>query len=284
MKPILTPRQNKILSTILTAFAFYLSFKSLSIVMGLYEIETFVDLSFIVYVFLFLWFVFFYDLHLKKSPNGRFSHFFRLSHIKHLIIFFITPTLSYWSLVILLALNPFNEMIKETSVIVVTLSLVTFFWYYHEFFSRQLNRHPNQIKVLNLIKLIALFLVFASALGASWFMGDAEMQMFSLIFTSTFLLMYQAMVHYEEFNLIALMTSIGVSFVVGILALAVYYYWNFHYFSGALLLVAVYNFFWSMLHHYLSKDLTSKLFWEYLFMTLVLVSLILVSQNFAAKV
>jgi hypothetical protein len=303
MRALFSERKNKILSNLIVTIGALLGFEALAFSMNLYQVHIYIFISFVIYFFHVFWLTFLFDLHLKKRgvlANARLNHKGlkmvwealkdRLSHVKkwhywqHYQNYLILPGTIYWSVVILMFLSPFKEPLKQLIILTATLSLSIVYWFMREHISRKLEVRERWISVLALAKLFAAFLIYSAILGMAWYYGFDWTMIFLSVFAMTFLLIYQALFQHGLFKFQVALGVFIISFLVSVVALWVYKFWNMDYFTGGLVMLAFYNAFWGMIHHFLEKSLTKKVFWEYFFMLILVISILLASHNFGQRV
>jgi len=72
--------------------------------------------------------------------------------------------------------------------------------------------------------------------------------------------------------------------VMALVSAWVYLNWNTEYFTAGLVMLAVYNTLWGILHHYLDKTLNRKVAFEYLVMMVFVISFLFASHNFNQRI
>lgn len=300
---ITSEQKQKILSTGIASIGVFLGFEALSFSVGIYQLKPALALSFYVYAFLIFWMTFLFDLHLKKRGvlataklnhkglkmlweafKARVDHVRQWKYIRHYQNYLVLPAIIYWSTFILLFLNPFRSILKQLIVVSSSLAMAVTYWFMKEHISKQLEAHDSWIKILSLVKLFAAFLIYSSLIGVTFLYGYGLGFLLAGCFTVTFLLIYQALFQHNLLNFEILVWIVIISFAQALVALWVYTHWNSEYFTAGLVMLAFYNFFWGLLHHYLDKTLSKKVVWEYLLMMFLVVSFVLASHNFNQKV
>src|SRR5207253_2431219 len=106
----------------------------------------------------------------------------------------------------------------------------------------------------------------------------------SAVLTLTFLLVYQALFQHGLLNFMVFLCVIVIALTVAIVSVWVYHNWSTEYFTAGLVMLAVYNTLWGILHHYLEKTLTRKIVLEYLAMMVLIISLVFAGHNFNQRV
>lgn len=303
MNETILERRHKFISTLIVSTGALLGFEALSYIVGLYQIKTYLLVSFYVYFFHVFWLTFLFDLHLRKrgvlafarlnakgmamvwaALKERIAHVLDWSYLRHFQNFLVLPGIIYWAVVVLLFLNPFREALKQVIVIIASISMTVAYWYFKDFFSRKMEAHEFGLRILSLVKLSAAFLVFSASLGATWYFGLGEEFLSLALLATSFLLIYQALFQHKLLHFQLYLWIILFSFVVAVVGIAVFRVWETNYFTGGLVILAVYNFFWGLTHHYLDGNLNKKVFWEYSLMTFLVLSFLLASHDFASRI
>jgi len=284
-----------VLTTALIALA---GFEVLQSIMRAYELAAYLWASLAVYAALVFMQSFVFDLHIKRAATyqgvannflhalkRRFDYMLKWSHWVHYQNYLILPGIVYWSTIVLIFLNPFHDSLKQTWIIISTIALASAFWYLKTIFYEHGSAHPNTRQQIFLVKLYASYVSFAGALGVTRFFGY-EAEIFGVtVFCLTFLLVYQALFQHHNVSFETQKFILFISAVLGLVAFAVYIFWNSNYFTGALVITAVYNTAWGLTHHkFMDRDLSRKIVYEYaavLFLVLVVVFSI---TNFAERI
>jgi hypothetical protein len=300
---MMTERNHKILSNIIITTKTLIGFQILVYLAAIYQFNTYFHVAVYFFAFHIFWLAFLFDLrfrergvlgNIKLNHRGlsvfwqafkaRVRHIFNWHNFTHLLAFLVLPNLIFWSTVVLISLNPFREQVKQFIVLGGTIAIGTAYWYFNERFTRKLEVHEFGLKLLNLVKLYAAFLVFSALLGLTWYFGLGTDFLVMSIFVFSFLLLYQALFQHRLFRLWSEIYILGIAGLCSLVGLWLYNFWNAQYFTGGLVILAVYNAFWGILHHFLDRSLTSKIVWEYLFLMLVIFSLLFATHDFAARV
>jgi hypothetical protein len=300
---ITSEQREKYLSTLIVTVGAFLGFEAISYAIGIYQLKQSLYLSFYIYAFHIFWLTFLFDLHFKKrgvlsyarmNSSGlrmfwnafkeRCSHIRKWEYIRHYQNYLVLPGLIYWSVVVLLFLNPFKSSLKQMIILSATFALSVAYWFMKEHISRQLEHEASWIKVLSLVKLFAAFLVYSASLAVTLNYAYDSTFLLSCVFTLTFLLIYQALFQHRLLNFEILIWIIIISLTQAVVSLWVYQNWNTEYFSGGLVMLAVYNMLWGILHHHLDKTLNRKIVFEYLVMMIFIISVLFASHNFHQRV
>ncbi len=303
MKKLFTERKSKIISITLVTLGALLGFEALSYSIRIYQLNTALNLSFIIYLFHIFWLTFIFDLHLKKisiigaylagrldfktfkaALYDRFSHVLNWTYFRHYQNYLVLPGLIYWSVVVLLFSNPFNHVLKQSIILFSTFAMSVAYWFMKEHVSRKLEHDHRWIKILALVKLFAAFLLYSALLAITLRYGFGAGFLLAGMITTTFLLIYQALFQHRLLTFNVFIWIICISLTMGIVSLWVYHNWNTQYFSGGLVMLAVYNTMWGLLHNYLDKTLTRRVIFDYLVMTVFIISVLFASHNFNQRI
>jgi len=303
MHPLVSEQKQKYLSTLIVSIGAFLGFEALSYVVGIYQLNTAVYVTFYVYAFHIFWLTFLFDLHLKKrgvlatarlnykgakmvweACKQRVEHLRRWEYFRHYQNYLVLPGLIYWSTVTLVFLNPFNSELKQLIVLSASFAMCVAYWYMKEHISRRLEAQDHWIKILSLVKLFTAFLVYSAVVGTSMHFGYGESFLFLSVLTLTFLLVYQALFQHKLLTFHIFLGIVIFAMVMAIVSLWVYNNWSTEYFTAGLVMLAVYNMLWGLLHHHLDKTLTRRVVFEYLVMMVLIMSLLFASHNFNQRV
>lgn len=302
-------KQNPVAVSIASLTAF-LGLEAAGSALGLNEVPTFFAVSFAVFLFLVIWQIFIFDLHLKTRTLGslekslaaglreRFSYLANLHHFLHFQNYLILPNIIYWMTIILLYLNPFDDIPKQAWIILGALALGASQWYMKTVFLAHKEASGAARQIIFLTKLYASYVSFAAAFGISRYFGALPPEIrppeyftlgapwFAVITISiTVLLLYQALFqhHYVGFKILKYLIFTGLG--LALVGYIVFYYWNVNYYSGALVMTGVYNAIWGLMHHkYIDKNLTKKIVYEYLAVLFVILVIVFSTTNFAQRI
>jgi hypothetical protein len=293
-KPLLNETKHKILSVLIVTIGALLGFEAISGAIGIYQIKTGLYLSFYIYAFHIFWLTFLFDMHLKtrgvwgnnlrEALRLRFAYMKNWYHFRHFQNYLVLPGIIYWGTVILLLLNPFDTALKQGITICSTIALSVAYWFMKEHISKRLEHQDHWIRILSLVKIYAAFILFSATVGVTFYYGFNSSFLFLSVFTLTFLLIYQALFQHRllSFQIFAYVLLIAV--VLALASLWIFNNWNTEYFAAGLVLLAVYNSLWGILHHHLDKTLTKKIAVEYMAMSALVITIVLASHNFSQRV
>lgn len=298
MRAIINPQKQKFVIALVAALVSFLGFLASSQVIATYQIALFLKVSLYVYLFLVFWQTFIFDLHLRKprtyaditrtvadSLRERFEYLKHGHHWPHFQNYLILPGIIYWTTIVLLFLNPFNELLKEVWIVLSTLALTTSFWYLKTVFYAHREAGRGARQMIFLTKLYASFLAFTAALGTTRYFGYGAEWFSILVFVLSFLLLYQALFqhHFVNFAMLKFMLATGI--LLAACGYVIYFLWNVNFWSGALVLSAIYNAIWGIVHHkYIDNNLTRKIVYEYLAVLFVILVIVFSTTNFAQRI
>lgn len=299
----MSAQKQRYLSIFIVTLGAFLGFQAVSYTIGIFQLKIGLFLSLYIYAFHIFWLTFLFDLHLKKRGvlaiarlnnkgvrifweafKQRVEHLKNWDYLRHYQNYLVLPAMIYWGTVSLLYLNPFKGELKQMIVWSATFAMGVAYWFMKEHISRRLEAQYSWIKVLSLVKLYAAFLLYCALIGVS-FRYDLSVG-FLMIATMivTFLLVYQALFQHHLLTIHIFTWNIIIALAMGIIAVWVYTYWNAEYFSGGLVMLAVYNTLWGILHHELDKTLTRKIVFEYVIMMLLIISFLFAGHNFGQRI
>jgi hypothetical protein len=304
MQPLISEYKQKFLSSVIATTVSFLGFEALSLILGqTYQIRHYMWVAFYVYVFHVLWLLFLFDLHLKKrgvlayaraNHQGlvMFVHAFKLRvdhvlnwhYLRHYLNYLILPTIMYWSVVVLMAINPFQAELKQFIILGSTFSLGVAYWYLKEVFSKNFELHHFGVKVLSLVKLLAAYFFYAAIIGYTFYFGLSVTFLFICVAGGTFLLLYQALFQRRLVTPGMLLIIFLISLILAFISVWIFNSWNENYLSAGLIMLAIYNAAWGMLHHHLDNNLTRRLVFEYLLLLFLVLSIVLAGHDFTPRI
>jgi len=296
----MTQHQHKILSAFIISAVTFLSFEALSFTAGIYELRAYFALAVYIAIFHIFWIGFIFDLHLKhrepvdltsaryrgllrQALKQRFQHFLNWRYFKHYINYLILPAILFWSVIILIFLNPFRESMKQIVIIASSFALTVVYWHMKEHVTARLESRMPWLKVLAAVKLFAAFMAFAALFGFVWYFGLSQNFLFYFVLGATFFLIYQALYQYDFHSGTLLFSVLLCSVLIGLAAIWIYRVWSVEYFTAALALLALYNTLWGLIHHYIDRTLTARITFEYIIMAVVVLSIVYATHNFANR-
>ncbi|MBI4363249.1 MAG: hypothetical protein HY545_00165, partial [Candidatus Doudnabacteria bacterium] len=228
-KPLMGERKQKMLSTLIVSFGAFFGFEALSYILEIYQLKTYAYVAIYVYLFHIFWLTFLFDLHfknrgvltanldykgfalLRNALKMRFEHVFTWKYYRHYQNYLILPGLLYWSIAILLFLNPFKPLLKQIIIVLGSICMMVAYWYMKEFFSRRLEAHELGIKVLAFVKIFAAFFIYSAIFGLTGFFNLGIWFAVPAIFATTFLLVYQALFQHKFLSFDIYFKILGIS-------------------------------------------------------------------------
>jgi hypothetical protein len=282
--------KHKVLSVCLSTVAAYFGFQALDLISGMYQVEVYFSVAWYVFIFHVFWLAFIFDFHLKPREKiktavlDRIKHFYHWKYVRHYLNYLILPTILYWDVVILMYKNPFHELFKDGLIVLSTISLTIIYWYFKQSFSRNLEMHDTGLKVLSVVKIFVAYLSFTTIITIGWYFDLHLPMVAAVVFLITFSLCYQALFQHRLLNAKSLPGIFMLATLTAAVFAVVYENWNTNYYTAGLMVVIVYNTFWSLLHRYWDKALNKQIFWEYVFMLIVLVSVVLSTHDFNGRI
>lgn len=298
MRVIIDPKNQKFYVTAIAALVLFFGLQAVSLALDFYQIGAYFQIALAVYVFVGVFQMFVFDLHLKPARTlqtfersvwqafrDRFRYLVERKHWLHFQNYLLLPGIIYWSTIGILGLNLFDNMRKQVWISLSTLALATTFWYLKTVFYEHHRSSRMARELIFLCKMYASFVSFSAALGLARYFGYGGMWVGLLVFLLTYLLLYQAFFqhHYVGYQTLKFLLGIGV--VMGIGAYTIYELWNINFYSGALVLAAVYNTFWGIVHHkFIDNNLTRKITFEYLSILLLILVIVIGTTNFAQRI
>ncbi len=291
MKHLIDPAKQKFVVILVAALVSFFGFQAAALAAAYYQIPLLLRISLYVYLFLVFWQTFIFDLHLKKvsmwqvALRERFEYLKDRQHWLHFQNYLILPGIIYWTTVALLYLNPFDELRKQVWIFLSTIALAIAFWYLKTVFYAHREASHISRQMIFVAKLYASFVSFAAALGIAKYHGYGGAWFGLLVALLTFLLMYQALFQHRYTGFDSLKFLLSSSLVFGVAGYAIYFFWNVNFYSGALVLTALYNTAWGIIHHkYIDNNLTREIAYEYLAVLFVILVIVFGTTNFAQRI
>lgn len=295
---IVNPEKQKIIVVTVAALASFFGLLAASETLQIYQISSFLRIAFYVYVFLVLWQTLVFDLHLKKARTmaglkrsffqairERFEYLKHAHHWLHFQNYLLLPGVTYWTTVVILYLNPFASLLKGVFILFATLALGIDFWYLKTVFLAHQDAKGLARQMIFVSKLSASYLAFTASFGLTRYFGYGANWLMVAVFVLSFLLLYQALFQHHETGFGILKFLFTTSLLLGAASYVLYFFWNVNYFSGALVLTAIYNTVWGIIHHrWIDKNLTRQMVYEYLAVLFVILVIVFSSTNFAERI
>lgn len=301
MKYFISPSKHKLIVVLIAAGISLLGLEVVSFTLGIHQVFLALKISFYVYLALVFLQTFVFDMHLKPSSTlkraeriffsalkERFQYLKIKHHWLHFQNYLILPGFIYWTTVSLLYLNAFDQVIKQALIFLSTITLAICFWYLKTVFLRHEEARRSTRQCIFVTKLYASYLAFASAFGIMRyfdFQGTNIYWFIATVFCVTFLLFYQALFQHHFIGFKSLKFLLTASIFLAVVGYVVYRLWNVNFYSGALVLTAIYNTIWGIIHHqYIDKNLTREMVYEYLAVLFVILVIVFGTTNFAERI
>lgn len=255
--------QHKMISVVISTAAVYFGFQALDLISGIYQIHIYFTVSWFVFAFHVLWLAFIFDLHLKSAGHliharehfagvlvfwhafkSRVRHLYHWHYLRHFLNYVILPALIYWSVVILMYLNPFFDLFKDGLIVVSTIAMSIIYWHLKEVFSHNMEVHKTGLKVLFLAKLFAAYLVYTASVALGWYFAISLSILLPAVFIFTFLLVYQALLQSRLLKMDVYPAILMMATLMTLVFVAVFQNWNINYYTAGLLIVVIYTTCW----------------------------------------
>lgn len=295
--------KHKITAVIIATVCVYFGFQALDLILGIYQVAAYFTVSWYVFAFHVFWLTFIFDLHLKRSGHlaharvhfkgarmvweafkNRTRHLYHWNYLRHYLNYLILPSILYWSVIILMYLNPFHELFKDALIIISTATIAVIYWHLKEAFSHHMELHRTGLKILGLAKIFTAYLFYTALIASGWYYGLDLSVLLPIVFILSFLLLYQALYQHRLLRWDVYPAILIFAMFMALVFASVFQNWNVNYYTAGLMVGVVYNGAWSVLHRYLDRTLTWKILWEYVFMLIVLISLILATHDFQGRI
>lgn len=308
----MTLKTQKIISTILVSTQVILSLQALIYILNLNQINIFLHLSLWVWILLAVLMAFWYDLHFKNPGSlarakkrhenvthwlgrtlkiwftafwDRIEHFRRWKYFKHWQNYLLLPGMTFWATVTLFYLNFGQFKPQQIFALFSSAALIVTYWYLKEIFHRRKDAVDEDIFIaLSVIKIYTIVILYSAGMGLMRYFCLSPMLFTLLIFSLTFLLVYQALFQNSLIKPVNLAWTLLIAAVVSAAGYFVYVYWGYNYYTAGILLAAFYNLLWTSFHYYLDHSLTKRAFWEILAISLLIAFMILQVTNFKARI
>lgn len=281
----MNPKKQKLISSTLVFLVTAFSFWALLNLANAYQLGLYLRTAF--YLWLFIWFfiAFLFDLHFKKPDAKvfveRFEHLLNRKAFRQVLHYLLIPSFIFWASVTIfyveLAHYQTQNIIAALSVVALTVS----FYYIKEIFSRKKEVVDTDVFVaVSVVKIYSIALVFAAAMGLMrsncW---DTSLFVFAIAALS-FLHIYHALYQHRLVNFKNILMTLIISAALGVVAYFIYQLWNYNFLTAAIFFAAVYNLFWGLYHYHLDHALTAKAFFEILIICFIIAYMVLSVTNF----
>lgn len=294
------------------SLAGFLALEAISFLAGIYQLETFLRIAVLIYLFIIAFISFTFDLRLKppgslrrsryyyQYSKSRFSKLFKIiarslalrfhylkswPHWRHFQNYLILPSVLYWGVVLLIFLNPFSVFKKQFFVVVSACLFALIVGYLKFVFIGYSSTAVRVRYMMFAVTMITAFAFYASLLGVVWYLGLPDFYFTGAAALITFLLLYQSLFHHAQLNLEKnLKFAFLGSFIIWIASSAVWRYWALNYYTAGIILATVLHLYWSLTLQAIQKRLTWARAWEYILIFALLVVFALSMTNFHSRI
>lgn len=311
-KKIGSRNERKWFIVLTTALVIFFGLQTMAFLAGIFQMGVFLNIALIVYAYMISVASLIFDLKLKvprswsrssyyyqhtkqrvkkffyilwRALSLRFRYFSSWPHWLHFQNYLILPSILYWGVALMVFLNPFDSLRKQTFIICGTLMLTMVFWYFKTVFTSYSSAVLGVRYLMFAVMVMSGFMVYASALGISWYLGLKDSFFLGAVGILTFLLLYQSLFHHSLLNLRENLkyALFGALFLL-LPAYIVTKYWSVNYYTAGLLLAGCLYWYWSIVLQWLQKKLTWRRAQEYTLFFLFIVLFILATTNFHARI
>ncbi|MDP2933375.1 MAG: hypothetical protein Q8N81_04565 [bacterium] len=295
-----------------TSILVFLGLEALSYLSGIFQLPYFINISVLLYVFVILISSLIFDFKLKipkswerssyyyfhakhrlikivkiiaRAARLRFHYLFLWKHWRHYQNFLILPTILYWSIIILMFLNPFDYLYKQIFIAAGTFLIAIAIWHLKTVFISYSQASINARYLMFAATIITAFLSFTAALGLSWYFGFSRYFFPATVFIVAFLLMYQSLYHHALLDIRSNIkfVSIGAGLCL-VASFIVEQIWTVNYFSAGLLLAGILHLYWSLTLQWRQGRLTLVRSLDYFLLFLFILLSELVTTNFSSRI
>lgn len=285
---------HRIIEVSVVSLISFVGFEALITITNLYQPKIFIELSGYIYLLLLIWMHLVFDLHFHEPGTGRSllsqlkdrcRHFMVFRNFRHFQNYLILPGTIYWGTIILIGINFGHKPLQQILAVCSSIAMICSYTFFRMIFAREITEeNQSRFLILTYVKVYSAWVLYAGALGVTWYYC-LPLHVYALaIFTVTFLLIYQALFQFHALTLKTIVIIIGISLLMSAIAIGVYYYWNVNYFTAGLFLTAIYNFQWTLLFHNVRKTLTKAIWIEQITFLLLFMVLILGVTNFKERI
>jgi hypothetical protein len=307
----MTVRTQKFISAILIGFVVVGGLEALLVILNLNQIRIYLQVATAIYFYLIIKITLLYDLHFKnpgaldraRSKHENVGHWLsrslkilgsacwdRINHLRswqyarHWLNYLILPTFLFWATVVMFYLNFGYLKIQQMFFLLSSIALIMTYWYLKEVFIRKLEKVEGDIFVaLSVVKIYTVAICFAAAMGLLRSYCVPGVFYAAIVGCLTFLFMYQALFQHNRTNINTLLITVAISLLMTGAGFFVYVYWGLNYYTAAIFMAALYNFFWGVFHYRLDHALSWRSFAEILVMMLLVATMVFSVTNFKAR-
>lgn len=286
----MTRRTHKLIATTLLAVTVFGGFEALGTLSNLNQLDLFSAVAWAVYAFLVFDILFFYDLHYRDRavPLGhlfkRFSHFFEPDQVIQALNYLLLPSFLYWATVGILFLHQGHERIQQGFIWLSSIAMVSLYWHVREILSRKRERvDPELFVAMSVLKILTVGLIYTVGLALLRRYCIEPWLYAAGVFSATLLLVDQALFQHRLLDRKTLAVAVAIAAVQAALAYLAYRYWGLNFYTAGIALTATYNVMWGVFHHRLDGNLTKRVFFEILILSLIVAGMVFSVTNFRAQ-
>jgi hypothetical protein len=312
---VMTIQHQKIISAILIAIVAFGGLEILAKIINLNQTEWFLKAGFAIWFYLALKIGILYDLHFKQPGAlkraikkhesiehwfvrslkivlsallDRFSHLATKDHWLKFQNYLILPGILFWSTVILIYKNasPLTDRpLQQFFIFLSGTALVVAFWYLKEIFLRKTEKvESDVIAGLAIVKIYSAIIAYGAAFSI-FRRFCLEPKLFVMaVFSLSFLLIYQALFQHKLVKFLNIFWTLIISGLMGIFGYFIYRFWAINPYTAMLVMGAMFNALWGILHYQLDGALTKKAFFETVLICLLLILMLASVTNFKERI
>ncbi len=284
-------RAIEVLAITLMAFV---GFEGLIKIENLYQPILFIQLSGIIYLILFIWMHFLFDLHFRKRQpfvsmvqqiKGRFEHFLVWENFRHFQNYLVLPGTIYWGSVVLIGINFGHHGLQQAIAVCSSLGLICTYAFFGKLLGHQIDvSNEVEFLILTYVKIYSAWLLFAGSLGITWYYCFPQSTYYLTVFMVSFILLYQALFLFHATSFWNVLRAAGIALIVTAFSVVVFHVWNVNYFTAGLFLTAIYNFLWTLLFHSIRRTLTPAVIIEQLAFLALMLIMVFGATNFRERI
>ncbi len=304
-------KHQKIISIILIATVVFGGLAVLINIVNLNQPALFLKSSLVIYIYLTLKITILYDLHFKnpgalkraKKQHESITHWIKrdfkiifsalrnrfhyLGKKRHWQIFqnyLILPGILYWSTIALLYIQLGKTASQYLLAFLSGTGIVVIYTFLKEALIRKTEKVERDIfAALTAVKTYTIAAAFGSSMALLRMFCVKPEYFTAIIFSLTFLLMYQALFMHKLWKGKNIAWTFFISTFQALAAYFVYIYWGFNFFTAAIFLAAIYNFMWGIFHYHLDGALNKKVFFEILIICALIAFMVFSVTNFRSS-
>jgi hypothetical protein len=304
-------KTQKIVTAVLDGIVVVGGLQVLMYLLGINQMDAYVQVALWIWVLLMFKIIFLYDLHFKVRGSWgrakekhesishwlhrdirvvssavwhRLRHFHTWAHVKQALVYMVLPTLLFWSTVVVLYLNFSFIRSQQIFFVLSSMALILNFWYLKELFHRKTEQVENDIFVaLSVVKVYTAAIAYGAALGIMRSYCLQPRYYVAVVLAVTFLLIHQALFQHKYNTVKNLFYTLLISIAVAGLGYVIYVKWGYNFYTAAIFITAFYNFLWGIFHYHLDRSLTKRAFYEILLISLLIGSMVLGITNFRER-